>query len=62
MMCSECWQHPCHPSCPNADEPRAIYECDLCGYPIYEGDEMWVIQGDRYCAECIDESKTYANQ
>lgn len=60
-MCDECRQYPCHPRCPNADEPVALYECDLCGYSIYEGDEMYVIGINRYCVECIEESRTCAD-
>lgn len=59
-MCKECRQDPCHPRCPNADEPTILYECDLCGYPIYENDVMYAIGEDRYCEECIENSTTYA--
>ena len=60
-MCMECRQYPCHPRCPNADEPRVICECDLCGYPIYEGDEMYAICECKYCSDCIENSRTYAD-
>ena len=60
-MCSECRQHPCHPRCPNADEPKVICECDLCGWNIYEGDSIYIIGECKYCSDCIENSRTYAD-
>lgn len=59
-MCSECRQHPCHPRCPNADEPKAKYECDMCSRGIYEDDTMYKIYGNVYCEDCINNCRTYA--
>ena len=58
-MCDECKKHPCHPRCPNADEPIA-HVCDMCGGSIFVGDEMYVIYDDTFCEDCIRDSKTYA--
>lgn len=40
-MCVECRQVPCHPSCPNAEEPKGLYECKKCGCQIYKGDRYF---------------------
>ena len=58
-MCMECRQTPCHPRCPNATH-TPVCECEQCGYDIYEGDTMYVINGKNICESCIDECKTYA--
>lgn len=59
-MCTECRQHPCHPRCPNAPEPRRVFICDGCGAEILEGDRAWHIQTEVYCEECIDGFASYA--
>lgn len=59
-MCDICLQYPCHPRCPNADEPPVACECDLCNGNIYEGDAVYVIDGIHVCEDCIDNSRTYA--
>jgi hypothetical protein len=59
-MCYECRQTPCHPRCPNADDPPIACHCDICGEAISVGDVMFVIDSDRFCERCIDESRTYA--
>lgn len=57
-MCSECHMHPCHPSCPNAPEPKAIYRCKHCYEGICEGDEMVEIEGKHYHLECVEDMTT----
>lgn len=59
-MCAECGYYPCHPRCPNADEPRVVCKCDVCGNDIYEGDTMYVIKDDNICEECIEDGETTA--
>lgn len=59
-MCEECHQTPCHPRCPNADEPPVVTECDMCGAEIYAGDEYFEIAGGVYCEECIEGCKKEA--
>lgn len=54
-MCSECWQSPCHPRCPNAPEPKGVTDCARCHDPIYPGEEYATINGVDYCESCIDE-------
>ena len=48
-MCEFCRQIPCHPRCPNADEPKFDHYCPICGNGIYEGEEY--IENDD--GECI---------
>lgn len=52
-MCSECWQTPCHPRCPNAPEPPAVFICSECGGKIYEGDDAYHVLEEVYCEDCI---------
>ena len=61
-MCSECWQHPCHPQCPNAPEPEPVFVCDGCGQEIYEGEDVWRIQNEVYCEDCIDGFRSTAEK
>lgn len=58
-MCEECRATPCHPRCPNAIN-TPVCECEMCGYEIYEGSTIYIIEGKTYCEECIDECKTSA--
>lgn len=58
-MCQECLQHPCHPRCPNAEPPIA-HHCDICDAEIYDGDEMYVIDGLNVCENCIIRGRTTA--
>ena len=59
-MCSECWQHPCHPQCPNAPEPPAVFVCSGCGEEIVAGEDYWDILGEQFCENCIDDSRRTA--
>lgn len=54
-MCSECYMNPCHPCCPNAPEPKAIYKCATCGEGITDGEEFIEYDGEYYHADCICE-------
>lgn len=44
---------------PQADPEPAAY-CDICGSPIYEGDGITDINGDKWCDECLAERRTIA--
>lgn len=59
-MCMECRMNPCHPRCPNADEPEAVERCANCGEPIYEGDDYYEIGGECYCEVCVDDARKTA--
>jgi hypothetical protein len=61
-MCDVCLSAPCHPRCPNAPEPPAVFICDGCGHPIYEGDDVWRIQHEVYCEHCIDGFRSTAEK
>ena len=37
-----------------ADEPEPVTHCDICGAPIYEGDYLTDIQGEKWCDECLE--------
>lgn len=52
-MCRECNQFVCHPRCPNAPEPVAVYVCDCCGEDILEGFDVWIINDETFCEDCI---------
>ena len=55
-MCSVCCMSPCHPRCPNADEPKAIYKCSFCEESIVEGDEYYELDGEYYHDECFEDN------
>lgn len=52
-MCDVCRSEPCHPMCPNASDPPAVYVCSGCGDSILDGDYYWDFFGEQYCEECI---------
>ena len=54
-MCNICRQTPCHPRCPEAPEPKAIYECINCNAGIYDGDGYYDLNGERWCVDCMKE-------
>ena len=58
-MCLVCRQHPCHPMCPNAPEPKPVMFCSECGEGIYSGDDYYDIgDGLGICKECIEAKST----
>lgn len=54
-MCMICRQAPCHPSCPNAPDPPAVYTCKFCEEPIVKGDEYVEVDGDFYHEDCFND-------
>lgn len=54
-MCSECYQTPCNPRCPNAPEPKAVYRCKYCETDIVEGDEYVEVDDDYYHYDCLED-------
>lgn len=54
-MCSICGYSKCPSGCPNADEPPAVYECDVCGESIVVGDEYVDIDGKKIHRECFED-------
>lgn len=55
-MCSECRMTPCHPRCPNAPEPAAVYTCKICKEPITEGEEYYEMDAEFYHEECFEDN------
>jgi hypothetical protein len=59
-MCSECLRTPCHPRCPNASDPPAVFVCSCCGNDIIEGEDYWDIIGEQFCENCISDARKVA--
>lgn len=38
---------------PVEPEEEHVFICDACGGPIYEGENYYDIDGDKWCEECI---------
>lgn len=53
-MCCECLTNPCHPRCPNASDPKWVYNCGWCGQPIFEEEEYMETPNGPVCKECIE--------
>ena len=51
-ICSECWQSPCHPLCPNAPESKVRGYCEQCGEKLREDYEFYIDNEDnKFCSE-----------
>ena len=61
-MCSECFQYPCHPRCPNADEPDEVGRCEICNRKILEGDDVYKLLEVLICEDCVIDAHTYAER
>lgn len=55
-MCDICRQSPCHPQCPNAPDPPAVYTCKICGESIVAGDVFYEMDGEYYHEECFEDN------
>lgn len=53
-MCEICLSSPCKNLCPNAPEPKIVFECSGCSGLIREGDDYWDIMSEQWCEECIN--------
>jgi hypothetical protein len=60
MSCEICHSYPHHPRCPEAEEPPIVYYCSECKEPIYDGEEFFRIKDKKYCMECMEDFKEYA--
>ena len=58
-MCDYCRQTPCDSRCPNAPEPRVICTCWNCGNEIREGDDIYDINEEYWCDDCINDAHHY---
>lgn len=59
-MCHICLQTPCHPRCPNANEPDLFALCVNCDRKIFEGDDYYELDGEPWCEDCIEKSRKTA--
>ena len=59
-MCDICLQFPCHPRCPNAPDPPAVYVCSGCSRDIYDGEDYWDILGEQFCENCVFDARRTA--
>ena len=53
-MCAICNSNRCHPSCPNAPEPKSYGVCKVCTENILDGEEMVEIEGKKYHLDCLE--------
>lgn len=37
------------------EEPDPAAHCDQCGSPLYEGDFLYTVNGERLCEECVND-------
>lgn len=37
------------------DEPDPVTRCDICGEPVYEGDYLTDICGEKWCDDCLND-------
>ena len=37
------------------DDPEPVTYCNSCGAPLYEGDYLYTVHGDRLCEECLND-------
>lgn len=47
---------------PDDGEPEVVGKCINCQEPIYEYDDVYVIDGEVYCEDCIMKAKTEATE
>ena len=59
-MCEICHSAPCLSRCPNAPEPKTVFECSGCGGMILEGDYYWEIMNEQWCEACISNARREA--
>ena len=59
-MCNICLQFPCHPRCPNAPDPPAVFVCSGCSKEIVDGEDYWDIMGEQWCEKCVDNARRTA--
>lgn len=42
------------------DDSEPVAHCDICGGPIYEGDGITDICGEKWCDQCLADRRTIA--
>ena len=56
-MCELCRHNPCSSGCPNAPEEEPVFICDSCEEGIFAGEEVYEIDGHKYCEGCINDAR-----
>lgn len=54
-MCPICLKIPCNLRCPNAAEPKAIYQCSVCGEGIFQWQKYFETVEGYICDGCIED-------
>ena len=44
------------------NEERPVYECDICGGNIWEGQSYYEIENKKICADCISDAEAEATR
>ena len=60
MGCEYCRSNPHNIRCPESPERNLIHYCDECKLGIFEGDIFYTVDGKKYCLDCMEECKSYA--
>lgn len=54
-MCAMCGNYPCVSRCPNASEPKPVFECVKCGEGIFEEDKYYDSPEGYICKDCVED-------
>lgn len=57
-MCSICGYFTCPAGCPNADDPPAVFTCEVCGDSIVVGDEYVDLDDVKIHRDCFEDLDT----
>ena len=60
--CEICFSLPHKRGCPNVETPPIVHYCSECKEPIYDQELFYRIGKDKYCENCIDDFKEYAEK
>lgn len=55
LMCEICLRNPCHPLCPNAEEPEPAVRYSRCGDGIFAGERYYDSPSGAICEDCIED-------
>ncbi len=59
-ICDVCRQDICPSRCPNYKETPVVYWCNECKEAIYDGEIYYNVYGKKFCEECIEDFKHFA--
>lgn len=37
------------------DDPEPVTFCDICGQPVYKGEYLTDVSGEKWCDECLED-------